>query len=99
MLLSSGGGVDSVVQLITVLVIFVLVLAITLFVTRWVAGFQKQQMTGKNMQVIETMRLTPNQFVQIVKIGKHYLAIAVSKEQVTLLTELSQDEIAEVTDA
>ena len=92
MLLTSG-GVNGVVQLITVLIIFVLVLVITLYVTRWIAGFQKNQMTGSNMQVIDTMRLTPNQFVQIVKIGNQYMAIAVSKEQVTLLTKLSEDEI------
>ena len=93
MLLTASGGVNGIVQLITVLIIFVLVLFITLYVTRWIAGFQKNQMAGSNMKVIETMRLTPNQFVQIVKIGEQYLAIAVSKEQVTLLTKLSEDEI------
>ncbi len=93
MLLASNGSLDGVVQLITVLVIFVLVLFITLYVTRWIAGFQKKQMNGSNMQVIETMRLTPNQFVQIIKVGNQYLAIAVSKEQVTLLTKLEEDEI------
>ena len=93
MLLAASDGVNGIVQLITVLIIFVLVLGITLYVTRWIAGFQKNQMNGSNMKVIETMRLTPNQFVQIVKIGEQYLAIAVSKEQVTLLTKLSEDEM------
>ena len=98
MLLSKSGGVDSVVQLITVLFIFVAVLFITLYVTKWVAGFQKHQMIGRNMKVIETMRLTPTQFVQIVKVGKQYLAIAVSKEQVTLLAQLDEDELADIED-
>ena len=93
MLLTSQGSFDGVVQLITVLIIFVLVLFITLYVTRWIAGFQKSQLSGSNMKVIETMRLTPNQFVQIVKIGEQYLAIAVSKEQVTVLTKLDEAEI------
>lgn len=93
MLLTSQGRFDGVVQLITVLIIFVLVLFITLYVTRWIAGFQKQQMNGSNMKVIETMRLTPNQFMQIVKIGEQYLAIAVSKDQVTVLTKLDEAEI------
>lgn len=98
MLLSKSGGVDSVVQLITVLFIFVAVLFITLYVTKWVAGFQKHQMIGRNMKVIETMRLTPTQFVQIVKVGKQYLAIAVSKEQVTLLAKLEEDELEDIED-
>lgn len=98
MLLSSASGVDSVVQFITVLVIFVLVLALTLCVTKWVAGYQKTQMVGKNMEVIETLRLPPDKYVQIVRVGKHYLAVAVSKEQVTLLAQLDKDELEDVTD-
>lgn len=92
MLLTSS-GVNSVVQLITILVIFALVLAITLYVTRWIAGFQKNQMTGSNMAVIDTMRLTQNQVIQIVKIGNQYLAIAISKDQITYLTKLDESEI------
>ena len=98
MLLSKAGGVDSAVQLITVLIIFVAVLFITLYVTKWVTEFQKHQTIGKNMKGIETMRLTPTQFVQIVKVGKQYLAIAVSKEQVTLLAKLEEDEITDTED-
>ena len=96
MLLSSRGGADSVIQFITVLVIFVLVLFITLYVTKWIAGFQKQQMSGEYMRIIDSMSLAPGQCVQIVQIGDHYLAIAVSKEQVTLLCELAESEIGEL---
>lgn len=92
MLLTSS-GVNSIVQLITILVIFVLVLVVTLYVTRWIAGFQKNQMSGSNMTVIDTMRLTQNQVIQIVKIGNQYLAIAISKDQITFLTKLDESEI------
>lgn len=98
MLLSSGNGVDSIVQLITVLVIFVFVLAVTYLVTKWIAGFQKQQNTGKNIQVVETTRMSPNQYAQILKLGKNkYVAVAVSKENVTLLAALEEDDIDEDT--
>lgn len=98
MLLSSGDGVDSIVQLITVLVIFVFVLAVTYLVTKWIAGFQKQQNTGKNIQVVETTRMSPNQYAQILKLGKNkYVAVAVSKENVTLLATLEEDDIDEDT--
>lgn len=93
MLLTSNNGVDSIVQLITVLVIFVFVLVITLLVTKWMAGFQKQQSMGKNIQVIETTRMTANQCVQILKIGNKYVAVAVGKDNVTLLAQLDEDEI------
>ena len=93
MLFGASNGVDSIVQLITVLIIFVFVLAITLFVTKWIAGFQKQQNFGKNIQVIETTRISPNQYAQILKIGKKYIAVAVSKENVTLLSSLDEADI------
>ena len=92
-MLIASNGVNSFIQLITVLLIFAIVLAITLFVTKWIAGFQKQKMSCNNMQVIEAMRLTPNQFIQIVRIGSKYFAIAVSKEHIALLTEIKESEL------
>ncbi len=50
-------------------------------------------MVAKNMTVIDTMRISPSQCIQIVRIGEQYLAIAVSKDQVTLLTKLDEDEL------
>ena len=93
MLLASSGGVDSVVQFITVLIIFAIVLGMTLFVTRWIAGFQKNQMAGSNISVIETTKISPSQYIQIVKIGTKYVAIAVSKDSITLLSELNETDI------
>ena len=44
-------GVDGYVQLITVLVIFVVVLAITAVVTKYIARYQKAQGAGSNIEV------------------------------------------------
>lgn len=93
MLLTTGNGVDSIVQFITVLIIFVVVLLVTLFVTKWIAGFQKQQQVGNNVKVVETTRISPSQYVQILKIGSKYVAIAVSKENTTKLLELTEEEL------
>ena len=42
-----------------------------------------------------------NQFLQIVRIGKRYFALAISKEQIELITELAEEEvfISELSDA
>ena len=50
-LLSSAGG--SIWQLIVVLFIFVAVLGVTYYITKWIAGYQKQQVTGKNLEIVE----------------------------------------------
>ena len=45
---------DSFSQLITVLLAFVFVLALTLWTTRWIAKYQKGQKAGQNIDVVET---------------------------------------------
>ncbi|MDR2889628.1 MAG: flagellar biosynthetic protein FliO [Lachnospiraceae bacterium] len=89
--LTAGNG--GVVQLLTVVVIFVFVLAITYLSTKWLANYQKGRSVGSNIEVIETYRLTVNKYVQIVRIGNKYLAIAVGKDEVTFLTELNHDDL------
>lgn len=85
--------VNSTAQLIAVLVIFVLVLALTLFVTRWIARYQKGQWAGGNIEVLETCPMGNGKFIQIVRLGNTYVAIAVCKDTVTLLAELSEEQI------
>jgi len=93
MLLSANSGVDSIVQLITVLLIFVFVLAVTLGVTKWMAGFQRLQSEGKNIQIIETTKMSPNHYAQIMRVGDKYVAVAIGKETVTVLTTLDESQL------
>jgi flagellar protein FliO/FliZ len=93
MLLAVVSKIDSVVQFITVLIIFVVVLGATWLTTRYIAGFQKGKMRGNNFEMIDSFRLSQNKYVQIIRIGGRYLAVAVCKDTVTVLTELTEDEI------
>ena len=60
----------SLMQLIGVLIIFVFVLIITYFTTKWVGGFQKIQMSKGNLKVLETIRIANGKFLQLVKISR-----------------------------
>ncbi|MBQ0028062.1 MAG: flagellar biosynthetic protein FliO [Lachnospiraceae bacterium] len=93
MLISIADKADSVVQFITVLLIFAVVLIVTFLVTKWLGNYQKQQGNGANIEIIDSARISPNTFVEIIHIGSKYVAVAVSKENVSLLCELSEDEI------
>ncbi len=84
---------DSLIQLLGVLLIFVFVLLITYLVTRWIGGFQKMQMTGRSLQVIDTVQIAAGKYIQILKIGDVYLVVAVGKDTVTMLAKLTEDEI------
>ncbi|MDE6014427.1 MAG: flagellar biosynthetic protein FliO [Acetatifactor sp.] len=80
-------------QFITVLVIFVLVLGVTAWVTRWMASYQKLQNANCNIEIIETARITNNKYIQLVRVGDTYMAIAVCKDTVTMLGEVSPEQL------
>ena len=92
-LLTESGQVDSFVQFVTVLLLFLVVLVITYGVTRWISGIQKTQMVGRNMEVVDTMRISSSKYLQIVRAGDKYLAIAVCKDTVTMLAEIPKESL------
>ncbi len=85
--------VSSVSQLLTVLFIFVFVLFLTYWTTRLAGSYKKQQMVGKNIQVMETVGISASKYLQIVKIGSRYFVIGVSKDTITYLCEINEDEL------
>ena len=89
-------SLESFLQLIGVLLIFVFVLLITYLTTKWMGGFQKAHSNNKNLHIIETIHVGNNKIVEIVQAGTKYLVIAVGKDEVHLLAELSEAELTEV---
>lgn len=84
---------NSFAQFMTVLLIFVIVLAITYFVTRFIGVYQKTQGRTGNIELIESARISPSVYVQIVRVGSKYVALSVGKDNSSFLCELSEDEI------
>lgn len=93
MLLTGMSATDSYLQFITVLVLFVFVLGITYVTTKWIANYQKGKNAGSNLEVIETMRITNNKYIQIVRAGNKYLVIAVGKDEIHMLAEFPEEEL------
>ena len=87
-LLTQGSGAYA--QFITVLLLFVAVLGITAAVTKWMANYQKQTSVNENIEVIETTRIANNKYIQIIRAGGKYMAIAVCKDTVTMLGEIPE---------
>lgn len=83
----------SVAQLVSVLVIFVLVLGITAWVTKWLANYQKEQGANSNIEIVETVRITTNKYIQLVRVGETYKVIAVCKDTVTLLGDVPAEQL------
>ena len=94
-LLSSTGA--NIFQLIIVLFCFLIVLALTYYVTRWIAGYQKSQSISKNLSVVETLKLTTNKYIQLIQAGKDtYYVIAIGKDEITVLGQLSGEQLKEM---
>lgn len=98
MILAITSRTDSYLQFLTVLLLFVFVLAITCFTTRWIARYQKVKSDANNLEVIETCRITSNKYLQIVRAGTKYVLIAIGRDEVHMLTELSEEELMLITD-
>lgn len=93
MLLTITTRADSYIQFLTVLILFILILAATYWVTRWIAKTQKGRTGTGNLEVIETCRISSNKYVQILRAGEKYIVIAVGKDEIHMLTELSAEEV------
>lgn len=90
-----AASAGSYAQFITVLFIFVAVLGVTAWTTRWMANYQKQQYVNENIEVIETTRIANNKYIQIIRAGEKYMVIAVCKDTVTMLGEIPEGELKE----
>lgn len=94
MTLAVSRGIESVARFISLLVIFIFVCAITYFCSKYIAKIQQGTMlSSSNMELIEAYKIAPGKYIQIVRVGKKYLALAVCKDTVTLLSEFEKDEI------
>lgn len=93
MILALNNQTNGFVQFLTVFVLFILVLVICAFTTRFVAGYQKGKMMSGNIHVLETLKIANNKFIQIVRIGDKIYAIGVSKDSFTVIGELNEDSL------
>lgn len=93
-LVQSTSSLKSIGQLICAVVLFLFVLFLAYLTARIAGGFQSNVINGhSNIKIIEVFRLSNSKLIEIVKIGDKYLALAVCKDTVTVLTELSAEEL------
>ena len=84
-------------QLIWVLLLFVIVLLLTLLTTRWIAKYQRGQTHNANLRIVETLGVSANGYIQIIEAGDVYLVIAVSKDHIEKLAELTKEQLKTTT--
>lgn len=84
---------QNVLELIAVLIVFIFVLAATYYVTKWIGKSGVVQMQSKNIKVIETFKIAQNKYIQIIQLGDKYYSIAVTKDNITFLSALDEEQL------
>ena len=95
-ILLTGGVANSIFEFITVSVIFIFVLVLCYFTTRWIAGYEKTRTVRQNLELKESIRLGNNRSIAIIRAGvDKYLVVGFGKDEVSLLATLTEDDIIE----
>lgn len=89
-----SGTIGNIFQLIGLIIVFILILCATYYTSRWIGKSSFTQQRAANIQVVETFRLSQTKYIQIIRAGTgRYFVIAVSKENITYIAELKEEDI------
>lgn len=92
-LVSGGSSLNDWLELAGILILCILVIAASYFVTKFIGTKQMGRQKNGNFQIVEVCSIAPGKTLQLIRTGDRYLVIAVTKETVTKLAELTKDEI------
>lgn len=84
----------SFIKLIMLLIVFILILVGSYYFTKWYGKSGMLKNKSQNVNIVESFPLGPGKQVCILKLGEKYIAVAVCKDQVTVLTELEEDQLS-----
>lgn len=92
-LVTWGSTLENALQLIGLIIVFVLILAAAYFTSKFVGTTTVANLKNRNFNVIETYKIAPNRFLQIVEVSGKYVVIGVSKDHIEYITELDADQV------
>ena len=96
MLATAQNSLQSIFELLGLIVIFVIVLVVCYYTTRFVAGKQLAQKKAGNFEVVETFAITQNKYLQLIRMGNKYVVISVAKDSVSYITEIEESEVCQI---
>ncbi len=84
---------DNILQLLGLFFVFILVLFAAWYVSRFIGNRAMGGFGNRNINVIESFRLDNNKAIQIIRIADKYLAIGISKDNISVLAQLNEEDI------
>ena len=80
-------------KLIGLLILLIVLLFVASFVSKWYAGAMSGKKYAGNIKIIETYPIGQGKMIQIIQVGKKYIALVQTKDSVVFLTELTQEDL------
>ena len=74
--------------------VFVIIIIACYYVTKLVGTNQLVKTKNSNFKILDTYKLGQNQLIAIVEVGTRYFCIGITKENVSLISELSEEDFA-----
>ena len=96
MLATAQNSIQSLFELLGLILIFVIVLVVCYYTTRFVAGRQLVQKKMGNFEIVETFAIAQNKYLQLIRMGNKYVVISVTKDSINVITELEEAEICQI---
>lgn len=83
-------------QFFSLIMIFVVILFLAYYSTKWISKARIGGLRSNNMKVIESISVGMRASIQLIKVGEQYFLISVNKDVVAFLSEVRKDSIQEV---
>ncbi|MCM1272220.1 MAG: flagellar biosynthetic protein FliO [Clostridium sp.] len=89
-LLTGSMSSQTIWQFIKLILIFVVILILAYYATRFVAKYHSNSLVGKTgLKIVESMSVGNNKFIVIAQINGSYYALGVGKDEITFIDKLS----------
>lgn len=98
LLLTGTGKVGSIAEVLGMLLIFFIILAATYFVTRYFGKWNAGMKNGGTIRIVETVKIAPEKYLQIVKVSGKYFLLGVGKTEISLIAELCEEDLVKKED-
>lgn len=94
LLLTTTSGAKAVLQILSLLLIFIFVVVLAYFGTKFVAKYQSNGLRkNSNIQIVESFRVANNKYIALVKICDDYYALSIGKDEMHFIDKLDPQKV------
>ena len=93
--LASSSTFRMIAQLFFILIVFAIIIVLAIYVTKLVGGAKYTHRGNDNLKLMDSISLGFQNGIHLLKVGKKYVLLGITKDRITFLCELNENEIDE----